>query len=60
MYWPFASSRDLQDRTAAEGLRSAPEREGRDAPDPYRGAPLGVECAWPETNLHEDLSSARH
>lgn len=45
MNWLLARLRDPQEPAAAEGrLR----RDGLPPlPDPYHGAALGVECAWP-------------
>ncbi len=44
MNWLFAHLRDPQERSSAV-LRS--RDEGLPPPDPYHGAALGVECAWP-------------
>ena len=45
MNWLFPRHRDPQESAAAEA------RSRRDGlpplPDPYHGAALGVECAWP-------------
>jgi hypothetical protein len=57
----LAMLRDELDRAAADASRSDPEWAEHEAPDPYGGAPLGVECAWPEASLaEEDLIPARH
>jgi len=44
MNWLFPRLRAPQEPAAAEA-RS--RRDGLPLPDPYHGAALGVECAWP-------------
>lgn len=47
--------RDERDRAAAE----APQVPEREVSDPYRGAPLGVECAWPGAREREEMDGLR-
>lgn len=53
MYRLFPRHRDEGNRPEAEMRWREPAEARREAPDPYRGAPLGVECAWPPIALRE-------
>ena len=57
MTWLFPRHRDEQDFRAADA-RSRDELL-RQPSDPYRGAALGVECAWPLTIEREVTRTLR-